>query len=121
MLFDVKAARARIDARGLSPADLPQSPPISGLAELAGGNAETEKMAAPAQIQKPTPQPPQKPSAETYPHGLSVTGQPLTWTGRIVSLDDWRRLTEWEKNGQNGRLWSGITKQWEQSKGKLND
>jgi len=112
MLFDVKAARARIDARGLSPADLPQSPPISGLAELAGGNAETEKMAAPAQIQKPTPQPPQKPSAETYPHGLSVTGQPLTWTGRIVTFADWPTLSDWEKHGPNGRLWNGITRRW---------
>jgi len=44
---------------------------------------------------------------------VSVSGQPKTWTGRIVSLDDWRHLTAWEKHGPNGRHWNGITKQWE--------
>jgi hypothetical protein len=46
---------------------------------------------------------------------------PRTWTGRIVSLDEWRRLTEWEKHGPNGRQWCGITKQWEQLKGAQHD
>lgn len=31
---------------------------------------------------------------ETFPHGLSVAGNPLTWTGRVVSLDAWRQLSE---------------------------
>jgi hypothetical protein len=53
-----------------------------------------------------------KPSAETFPHGLSVTGQPKTWTGRIVSLDDWHGLTDWEKHGSNGRPWCGVNRNW---------
>jgi len=58
-----------------------------------------------------TPEP--KPSAETFPHGLSVTGQPKTWTGRIVTFADWPTLSDWEKHGPNGRLWNGITRRWE--------
>ena len=44
--------------------------------------------------------------------GRSVTGQPLTWTGRVVSLADWRTLTEQERHGPNGRHWCGVTKHW---------
>ena len=56
--------------------------------------------------------------AETrFPHAYSALGGPVTWTGRVVSLDDWRNLTEWEKHGPDGRHWNGITKQWEQPEG----
>ena len=52
--------------------------------------------------------------AETrFPHAYSALGGPVTWTGRVVSLADWRNLTEWEKHGPDGRYWNGITKQWE--------
>lgn len=33
---------------------------------------------------------------DPFRHGRSVTGSPLTWTGRIASLDEWRRLSDWE-------------------------
>jgi hypothetical protein len=46
--------------------------------------------------------------------GGGLTPPPKTWTGRIVSLDDWRRLTEAEQHGSNGRLWNGMIRQWEQ-------
>ena len=49
---------------------------------------------------------------DPFRHGRSVTGNPLTWTGRIVSLTEWRRLSEWERDGSTGKLWSGITRQW---------
>lgn len=54
-------------------------------------------------------------SAETeaFPHGVSVAGRPLTWTGRVVSLQEWRRLTHWERNGPGGRRWCGIKRAWE--------
>lgn len=42
------------------------------------------------------------PPVESFPHGLSAGGRPKTWTGRIVSLDEWRNLTEGEKHGQDG-------------------
>jgi len=113
MFFDAKAARARIEARGATPADLPAATAISGLAGLARGMAEIEKMQTPSQFPKPAPQPPQKPSAETFPHGQSFTGQPKTWTGRIVSVEEWRTLTDWDRNGPNGQMWNGITRRWE--------
>jgi len=90
-------------------------PPISP--NMAPRVAEVAIVATP-----PARRPEPKPSAEIFPHGLSVTGQPKTWTGRIVSLDEWRRLTEWEKHGQNGRHWCGVTRAWTSTgseKGKL--
>ena len=46
-------------------------------------------------------------------HGFAINGQPMTWTGNIVSLDAWRELSEWQKHGQNGRMWNGRTRKWE--------
>jgi predicted component of type VI protein secretion system len=40
-------------------------------------------------------------------------GRALTWTGRVVSLDAWRALTEWERHGPRGRRWCGLSRQWE--------
>ncbi len=53
---------------------------------------------------------------EPFPYGTACNlgDAPRTWTGRIVSLDEWRRLTEWEKHGPNGQHWNCITKRWEQ-------
>ena len=47
------------------------------------------------------------------PRSTSICGRPKTWTGKIVSLDEWRKLTEWERHGPDGRVWSGITRKWE--------
>lgn len=47
------------------------------------------------------------------PYGESIAGNPITSTGRIVPLAAWRDLNEWERHGQNGRHWNGITKSWE--------
>ena len=56
----------------------------------------------------------QNSSPEAFPHGTAFNrgDAPLTWTGRIVSLADWRNMTDWEKHGPNGRHWNGITKCW---------
>ncbi|GGE17399.1 hypothetical protein SAMN05421774_10447 [Gemmobacter megaterium] len=29
----------------------------------------------------------------------SVTDRPMTWTGKVVSLDAWRRLSAWDRHG----------------------
>ncbi len=47
------------------------------------------------------------------PYGTSPGGRPLTWTGKVVSLDDWRTLSEWEKHGPAGKSWSPETQTWE--------
>ncbi len=46
------------------------------------------------------------------PHGHAF-GNPKTWTGKIVSFAEWRNLSAWERHGPDGRMWSGITRQWE--------
>lgn len=48
-------------------------------------------------------------------HGLSPGGRPLTWTGKVVSLDEWRSLNEWERHGPDGKRWNALTQAWEAS------
>ncbi|WP_433989737.1 hypothetical protein SuNHUV7_05390 (plasmid) [Pseudoseohaeicola sp. NH-UV-7] len=50
---------------------------------------------------------------DTCKHGFALNGHPKTWTGKIVSLEEWQRLSVWEKHGPDGRRWSGKTKKWE--------
>lgn len=51
--------------------------------------------------------------ADASPHGIcALTGEPRTWTGRIVSLDAWRKLSDWDRHGPAGRLHCGICKAW---------
>lgn len=57
------------------------------------------------------------PSREAMPYRQSVTGSACTWTGRIVSLDEWRKLTEWDRHGSTGKMWNGLTGQWEDGGG----
>ena len=48
------------------------------------------------------------------PRHTSICGWPKTWTGKIVSLDEWRTLSAWDKHGPDGRHWNGITRKWEE-------
>lgn len=41
-------------------------------------------------------------------------GRPITWTGKVVSLEEWRSLTEWERHGPDGRHWNSRTRRWEE-------
>jgi hypothetical protein len=59
------------------------------------------------------PKPSAPDASDPFRHGRSINGTPLTWTGRIVSLDEWRRLSEWERHGSTGQEWNGLTRQWE--------
>jgi len=47
------------------------------------------------------------------PYGQTIGGRQLTWTGKIVSLADWRNLSEWERHGSTGKVWDGQTQKWE--------
>ena len=50
---------------------------------------------------------------KSFPHGAcALTGKPRTWTGKIVALHDWRRLSEWEREGPAGRLFCGLCREW---------
>jgi len=53
---------------------------------------------------------------EYFPHGrCKITGKPQTWTGKVVSLAEWRALSDWDRHGSTGKLWNGLTRQWEPS------
>lgn len=47
-----------------------------------------------------------------FPHGIGIGGLPRTWTGRVVGWRDWPVLSEWDKNGPDGRIWDGIAQAW---------
>lgn len=65
----------------------------------------------------PETTPDTRPKTAEPPHGNSVGLRPKTWAGKVVSLDAWRQLTDWEKHGPNGRVWNGKTQQWERGNG----
>jgi hypothetical protein len=113
-LFDPHAALAEIRKEGPTPAtpatsatQAPQNPPhVAKVADVAAFRPEISKSADNAKHSQ----------LQDMRHGFAVNGHPKTWTGNIVSLDAWRRLSEWERHGPNGRVWDGITKQWKNPK-----
>jgi len=86
----------------------PSTPCVANVAVVATPPAPNPKSAPPVKSGALPP--------DTYRHGLSITGDPKTWTGRIVSPAVWQTLTEWERHGPDGRHWNGITQQWEAPK-----
>ncbi|MDD9738122.1 hypothetical protein PVW53_21780 [Seohaeicola sp. SP36] len=70
-------------------------------------------MAAPLQPE------PSLAASEAFPYGTAcgLGVYPRTWTGRIVSRNEWQRMAKWEQHGPNGRRGNGTTKQWEQTEG----
>lgn len=67
-------------------------------------------------IPAPPSAPPEvpRPGDDPFRHG-SFMGDPKTWTGRIVSLDAWRRLSAWDRHGPDGRLFCGACRAWVQA------
>ena len=96
----------------------------AALVEIEGGDIPVPEAYPPATSATPATKPARVAivasvaTPETFPHGRSVAGHPLTWTGRVVSLDAWRHLSEWEKHGPNGRHWCGIARNWIEPKGE---
>ena len=110
-LFDPYAALRKIEMEAGTPATFATTATSEG---IFGGNvAKVAVVAAPErEIAKTEPERTQ-PVSEDFKHGLSIGGRPMTWTGKVVSLEDWRQLSEWEKHGPDGRVWNGKTQQWE--------
>lgn len=77
-------------------------PSLAGIAGLAGGAAQISKI-----------QPSARQTKTAFLYGETAGDRPLTYTGRVVSLDAWRSLTEWEKHGPCGRMWNGRSQLWE--------
>jgi|SRR5690606_1499610 len=44
--------------------------------------------------------------------GQRDPAMPRTWTGRVVSLDEWRSMSAWDRHGPNGRVFCGIARKW---------
>ena len=107
-----RAARAtRATQHGES---APRVAQVARVARCGAAGAKPEpNLRAPASSPQPTPAPPPGRPAEVSPHGATVDGRPLTWTGKVVSLAEWRRLSEWERHGSTGKVWNGLTRRWE--------
>lgn len=109
MWFDAKAKLAEI--AGVTPATsatpATQAPPVSQLSRVSQALA-AKKQPFVAKVAKVA-----TPSAPiTEPEGGTIGGRVVTWTGKVVSLDEWRHLTAWDRKGPDGRHWCGIAKSW---------
>lgn len=139
-IFDPRAALAEIQNRGGTPATSATSAtqtPETG--DLGQNVAKVASVAAPpGQIGKPAPTPAtsatqgpdtganvakvvnvatlhpenQESATSDMRHGFAVSGNPKTWTGNVVSLSEWRGLSEWQRHGPNGRMWCGACRAW---------
>lgn len=132
MLFDVRAALAEV-LQHAPPVATPATPatnragpgPVSQLSRVSQGHP-VEKEADPfpndgkeSTFRPSAPHPeialtsPDPTGAARFPYGFAPNGNPRTWTGRIVSLDDWRSLSEWDRHGSTGKLWNALSGRWE--------
>ncbi len=117
MWFDARAALAKLEERGeIENSDLP--PAIPAIPSIIGGKSSrrNSRIAGIATLH-PENQKTEKPEmfrqSDDFKHGFSVTGSPLTWTGKVVSLAAWREFSEWERHGPDGRRFNGKSKEWE--------
>lgn len=105
MFFDARAALAELQADP-APRAHPVEPPARNR-ETSTRLAEIAEKAA-----RHSPEPAPSPNAAS-PYGQGCGGLQRTWTGKVVSLEEWRRLSEWDRHGSTGKMWNGITKHWE--------
>jgi hypothetical protein len=108
MWFDVQQALNEIEGG---------TPPLSVHSPVADP-AQRPRVAVVASVAAPPAQKPQTATGPTdlHTHGVTCGGRLKTWTGAVVSLAAWRLLTEWERDGPQGRHWNGKTQTWEQPK-----
>jgi len=107
MLFDAYAALRKLEAEPEPPATLATTatlpvkipPVVAGVAVVAT-----------SQSRKPGKQ---HCTDAPSPYRQTVGGRHRSWTGKVVSLADWRNLSEWERRGATGKMGNGLTQQWE--------
>ena len=91
---------------------------VASVATLPVDEAEAAKpegaprVASVADVAAPRPSHSRPKAPDAFPHGRSPGGRPLTWTGRVVSLESWRSMSEAERHGPRGLIWCGIRRAW---------
>jgi len=116
MWFDVQAALAEIEA-GAKPATAPapganRANRANPATQISTNSTISTPPALELQPDPETPQAPPRSKPEAFPYGQAFGGRPKTWTGRVVSLEEWRGLSAWDKRGPDGRLFCGICRVW---------
>lgn len=100
MLFDVQAALAEI---------LSATP--ATCATPATKQTERPLMSRLSQVSRSQAR--ELPAADTgSAQDASVAALPRTWTGRVVSLNEWRALSRWDRFGPEGRMFCGACQEW---------
>lgn len=119
MKFDAYAFLAKLEAEGGSGEAAPPPPKMEPARRVAHVARVARPLPENPKIEPKAAKPadPPQPAPEAFPYGVGVTGTPSTWTGRVVSLDDWRRLSDWDRHGSTGKIWNGLTRQWEPKNG----
>lgn len=121
MWFDAKAKLAEIVGHPPATSATPATPatpavPVSQLSRVSQAPvADKQSFVAKVASVAASPTEPEPSGAldpDLYRHGRSVAGGPLTWSGRVVNLDEWRGLSAWERHGPDGRLWCGLCHSW---------
>ena len=126
MLFDAKAALAEIRKQGAAPATLATSatlcvkppPKVADVADVAALLPDISKSDPRDKVSENVADVAKVAGSDRHfpktdmRHGFTANGDPKTWTGRIVAIDAWQGLTEWDRHGPNGRLYCGVCRQW---------
>lgn len=117
VLFDPYAELAKIQKSGCTPATPATSATNThfkaSTLQPEGGKCRSVANVARGQGQKHVFEKSRSPATSDMRHGFTIGGRPLTWTGKVVSLEEWRTLTDWEKHGPDGKFWNALTQQWE--------
>ena len=110
MWFDTRAKMAEIATQ--APAARPVSQ-VSQVSQPPEAQKPAFRVATVATPSRSKPEP-TRPNTADFPYGTAcgLGLMPKTWTGRVVSLADWRNLSEWDRHGPNGRIWCGLCQGW---------
>ena len=111
MLFDVQAALSDILNSPPAPCDSRDFRNSTGAKSQQSRESQPQAVPFDFATGQPKPSAP-TPSQDANTPPLTDTGRVKTFTGKIVSLEEWRNLPEWEQRGPNGRLWCGICREW---------
>lgn len=91
-----------------------QSEAATGVADVANVAARQAPAArhSRAKLATSRPTPSKHTEADMRPHDRTSSGIPRIWTGRVVSLDEWRKLTAWDRHRPQERIWCGLCRAW---------